>query len=168
MHVLIDADALPRVVKEIIYKVAGRLRQVKWTLVANRHLYIPAELRMDMVTVDKNPDEADDRIVDLIGKGDLVISSDVPLADRAIAKGAFALSPKGAFFSEANIKERLATRNLLDQLRNEGTIKCGGAPFSAKDAQAFANQLDRFLFKRLKEEAAFAKPPAARFSPKPG
>ena len=166
MHVLIDADALPKAIKQIVYKVATRLKQVKWTLVANRHLYIPATLRMDMVTVEKSPDEADDRIVELIGKGDLVICSDVPLADRAIEKGAFALSPKGEFFSAANIKARLATRNLLDQLRNEGVIKGGGAPFSPKEAQAFANQLDRFLTKRLREEESETKPSGKSFENK--
>jgi uncharacterized protein YaiI (UPF0178 family) len=167
MQVVIDADALPRALKEIIYKAAKRIK-VKWTLVANKHLYVPVELEMDMVTVAKGPDEADDRIVEMVGKGDLVVTSDIPLADRVIAKGACALSPKGEFHTEANIKARLATRNLLDQLRNEGVIKGGGAPFSPKDAQAFANQLDSFLSKRLREETSQAAKRVGFVFPAPG
>jgi uncharacterized protein len=153
LHVLIDADALPRAIKDIIFKAVARSK-AKWTLVANKRLYIPPELKMDMITVEKSPDEADDRIVSLIDKGDLVITSDIPLADRAIAKGAAALSPKGEFLTERNIKERLATRDLLDQLRNEGAIRCGGAPFASKDSQNFANRLDSFLVRREKEDKA--------------
>ncbi len=165
MHVLIDADALPRAIKDIVFRTAGRLPAVKWTMFANKHLYIPPELKIGMVTVDKNPDEADDSIVEMVCKGDLVISSDIPLADRVIEKGAFALSPKGELYSGANIKSRLATRNLLDQLRNEGAIRCGGAPFDAKDAQAFSNQFDSFLTKRIKEEAAGARLAPRGFGP---
>ncbi len=165
MHVFIDADALPRAVKEIVFRVASRLPQVKWTLVANKRIFTPTELRMELIVVEKSPDEADDRIASIIGQGDLVITSDIPLSDRAIAKGAFALSPKGEFLSEANVKGRLATRNLLDQLRSEGVIKGGGAPLSPKEVQAFANQLDRLLTRRLKEEAAGAKPERKFFSP---
>jgi len=167
LHVLIDADALPRAVKDIVFRAARRV-EVKWTMVANKRLYVPPELKIGFVTVERNPDEADDSIVGLVGEGDLVITSDIPLADRVIAKKAAALSPKGDFFTEANIKARLATRNLLDQLRNEGEIKCGGAPYDVKDAQAFSNQLDRYLTKRLREEAASKRPAPKGFAPPEG
>lgn len=153
MHVLIDADALPRAIKDIIFRAVRRVR-VKWTMFTNKRLYTPSGLDVGMVLVGQGPDEADDAIVAAVEKGDLVVTSDIPLADRVIGKGGFALSPKGDFFDPANIKSRLATRNLLDQLRSEGSIRCGGAPFDAKNAQDFSNQLDRFLTRRLKEEAS--------------
>jgi len=157
MHVLIDADALPKAAKEVILRVAGRLQNLHWTMFANKRLHRPPHLNIAMVTVEKNPDEADDYIVEAVQSGDLVITSDVPLADRVIGKGAFVLGPKGDFFSSANIKNRLATRNLLDQLRTEGLVQGGPAPFSEKDAQKFANELNNFLVKRLREEARLAE-----------
>ncbi len=159
IKVFIDADAMPRAIKEIVFKAVARCKgKVEWTLVANKHLYVPPELGVGMITVDKSPDEADDRIVELVGKGDLVISSDIPLADRCVAKGASVLSPKGDFLTEANVKARLATRDLLTQLRDEGEIRGGGAPFASKDSQNFANRLDSFLVRRIKEEERGARP----------
>jgi len=166
LHVLIDADALPRQIKDTVFRAAERtIGKVKWTLVANKRLYIKPELGIDMITVEKSPDEADDRIVDIIGKGDLVVSSDIPLASRAIKKGASALSPKGEFHSESSISARLATRNLMEQLRNEGVIKCGHAPFSSKDIQQFANRLDSFIAKRMKDEASSERRKSSPFQP---
>ena len=91
------------------------------------------------------PDVADDRIVALVQPGDLVITADIPLADRVVSKGAFALDPRGDLYTEENIKDRLAMRNLLNELRNDGAITGGPPAFGQKDRQAFANQLNRFL-----------------------
>jgi hypothetical protein len=88
---------------------------------------------------------ADRRIVELVQPGDLVITADIPLAAQAVAKGGQALNPRGELYTEANVGERLAMRNLLDELRGGGQITGGPANFSAKDRQAFANQLDRWL-----------------------
>ena len=88
---------------------------------------------------------ADRRIVELVEPGDLVITADIPLAAEVVAKGGQALDPRGELYTDANIGERLAVRNLLDELRGGGQITGGPANFSAKDRQAFANQLDRWL-----------------------
>ena len=95
-------------------------------------------------------DIADDRVVELVEPGDLVITADIPLADRVVSKGAFALNPRGKLYTAANIKERLAVRDLLSELRDNGMVTGGPAAFGKKDCQAFADQLDRFLVRRLK------------------
>ena len=95
---------------------------------------------------------ADDRIAELVQPGDLVITADIPLADRVVTKKAFAMNPRGKLYTEHNIKDRLAMRDLLNELRNNGTITGGLSAFNAKDRQAFANQLDSFLIRQLKSE----------------
>ena len=149
MQILVDADALPNALKSIIFKVAERTG-IKLTLVANRHLYTPDKPNISMVTVAKNPDEADDYIVKQTQKGDLIITADIPLADRVIKKEAHALDPRGDLFTEGNIKSRLATRDLMEQLRNEGIVEGGPSSFNSKNVQQFANQLDRFVTKHMK------------------
>ena len=149
MQILVDADALPNVLKSIIFKVAERTG-ISLTLVANRHLHTPNKPNISMVTVAKNPDEADDYIVKQTQKGDLIITADIPLADRVIKKEAHALDPRGDLFTEGNIKSRLATRDLMEQLRNEGIVEGGPSSFNSKNVQQFANQLDRFITKHMK------------------
>jgi uncharacterized protein len=150
MQILVDADALPNAIKAIIYRAAER-RQIKLILVANRYLQTPSKPNISMITVAKNPDEADDYIVKKTKMNDLVITADIPLADRVINKNAYALDPRGNLYTEANIKSRLATRDLMEQLRNDGILEGGPAAFNTKDAQQFANQLDRFLTKHAKK-----------------
>jgi len=124
MQILVDADALPVAIKTIIFRAAERMK-LPLILVANRYLHTPNKPNIKMVTVAKNPDEADDYIVENVQKGDLVITADIPLADRVIHKEAYAIDPRGDLFTEANIKTRLATRDLMEQLRNNG-IRCIG------------------------------------------
>ena len=88
---------------------------------------------------------ADRRIVELVEPGDLVITADIPLAAEVVANGGQALDPRGELYTNANIGERLAVRNLFDELRGGGQITGGPSNFTAKDRQAFANQLDRWL-----------------------
>ena len=90
---------------------------------------------------------ADNYIVQNLNPGDLVVTADIPLAAAAIEQGAYALNPRGEFYSESNIRERLSLRNFMDQLRSSGVETGGPAAFSRRDREAFANQLDQFLRK---------------------
>jgi uncharacterized protein YaiI (UPF0178 family) len=120
---------------------------VRLTLVANQSIRIPPSELINLLLVPDGMNVADRRIVELVLPGDLVITADIPLAADVVAKGAEAIDPRGGLYSQANIGERLATRNMLDQLRGSGHIGGGPAYFGAKDRQAFANQLDRWLAK---------------------
>jgi len=147
MRILVDADSCPVVIKEILYRAAERVH-VPLVLVANQCLTVPGSAYISCIEVPAGPDVADDRIVELVEVNDLVISADLPLADRVIAKGGFVLNPRGDLYTPENIKDRLATRDLMDLLRNSGMDTGGPSSFGQKDRQAFANQLDRFLMKR--------------------
>lgn len=146
MQIWVDADACPRAIKEILYRAAER-KQVQLTLVANQPLRTPESTYINTMVVAAGFDVADDRIVELLQPGDLVVTADIPLAAGAINKDGYALNPRGEFYTEDNIQERLAVRNMLDELRGCGIETGGPAPLSNSDRQAFANQLDRFLAK---------------------
>jgi uncharacterized protein len=146
MKIWVDADACPGEIKELLYRVAERLK-VMVTLVANQSLRVPRSEYIETLLVRDGANVADRRIVELAMAGDLVVTADVPLAADVVAKGVTAIDPRGQLYTEANIGERLAMRNMLDQLRGGGHIGGGPANFGAKDRQAFANQLDRWLAK---------------------
>lgn len=147
MHIWVDADACPGVIKEILYRVAERTR-LPVTLVANQWLKTPPYPSLRALQVPKGFDVADNHIVDQAQPGDLVITADIPLAAAAIAKGALALNPRGELYSKENIRQTLDLRNFMDTLRSSG-VETGGPPaFSQADRQAFANQLDRLLASR--------------------
>ena len=146
MQIWVDADACPGEIKELLYRVAER-RKIKVTLVANRSLHTPRSQFIDTVCVPDGMNVADRRIVELVTTGDLVITADIPLAADVVAKGGQAVDPRGELYTDANVGERLAFRNLVDGLRGEGVITGGPSYFSSKDRQAFANQLDRWLAK---------------------
>lgn len=146
MHIWVDADACPGAIKELLFRAAER-RKFKVTLVANTSIRIPNNPLIAIVVVPSGMNIADRKIVELASPGDLVITADIPLAADVIAKGAQALNPRGELYTEANIGERVATRNMLDGLRGEGQISVGPASFSPKDRQTFANQFDRWLVK---------------------
>lgn len=150
MHIWVDADACPGVIKEILYRAAERVG-VPLTLVANQPLRTPPSRLIKSIQVPPGFDVADNRIVELMAAGDLVITADIPLAADVIAKGGHALNPRGELYSEENIRQRLTMRNFMDELRGSG-IDTGGPPtFSQSDRQAFANQLDRMLAARSKQ-----------------
>ncbi|MCE5180654.1 MAG: YaiI/YqxD family protein [Betaproteobacteria bacterium] len=151
MQIWVDADACPAVIKEILFRTAER-RQVPLILVANQPLRTPPSRHIRTIQVPGGFDVADDRIVQEIAAGDLVISADIPLAAAVIAKGGHVLNPRGEFYSEENIRERLTMRNFMDELRGSGVNTGGPAAFSQSDRQNFANQLDRFLTKNMKQE----------------
>jgi uncharacterized protein YaiI (UPF0178 family) len=151
MHIWVDADACPKVIKEILYRVVERLN-IPMTMVANKALYIPKSPLIEMVTVAAGADVADAEIVARMNAGDLVITADIPLAADVIAKDGHALNPRGTFYSEANVKQYLSMRNFMDDLRGSGVITGGPPAFSNSDRMAFANQLDRFLTRHLKNQ----------------
>jgi uncharacterized protein YaiI (UPF0178 family) len=144
MQIWVDADACPGEIKELLFRAAKRTRTMV-TLVANQAIRTPPSEFIDSVAVPTGMNIADRRIVELVEPGDLVITADIPLAADVVAKGGQALNPRGELYTDANIGERLAVRNLFDELRGGGQITGGPANFSAKDRQAFANQLDRWL-----------------------
>ncbi len=145
MKIWVDADACPVVVKEILYRAADRTG-VQLTLVANQALSTPSSANIKTVQVPHGFDVADDEIVKRIDPGDLVITSDIPLAAEVIEKGGHALSPRGEMHTKENIGARLNMRDFLDTMRSSGVEMSGGpAAFSQRDKQEFANNLDRFL-----------------------
>jgi len=146
MQIWVDADACPNVIKEILFRAATRA-QVLLTLVANQLLRTPPSPFIKAIQVPSGFDVADSKIVQQLQSGDLVITADIPLAALVIEKGGHALNPRGQFYTTENIRERLAMRNFMDELRNTGVNTGGPAVLSLSDRQAFANQLDRFLTK---------------------
>jgi uncharacterized protein YaiI (UPF0178 family) len=147
MHIWVDADACPAIVKDMLFRAAQRI-QVHVTLVANQYLRTPSSPFVHAAQVPSGPDPADTRIVELAQVGDIVVTADIPLAAQALAKGASALDPRGNWFTADNIEERLKTRAMLDQLRGGGVDTGGPAPYHPRDGKAFADALDRFLARR--------------------
>ena len=149
MKIWVDADACPVVVKEILFKAAVRTG-VQLTLVANQPLKKPSAPNISTLQVPRGFDVADDEIVKRAEAGDLVITSDIPLAAEVIDKGAHALSPRGEMHTTENIRARLNMRDFLDTMRASGVdTGSGPAAFSQRDKQSFANELDRFLTKHI-------------------
>ncbi len=147
MHIWVDADACPAVIKEILFRAAER-SEISMTLFANKALRTPPSRFIRMVQVARGLDVADQEIVRRLEPGDLVITADIPLASDVIAKGGHALNPRGEFYSAENIQERLALRNFLDEKRGAGERTGGPAALDNTDRKRFADQLDRFLTKR--------------------
>jgi len=146
MQIWIDADACPREIKELIFKASKRTN-TKVTLVANQPMWTPPSPLVDSIVVGSGANVADQKIVELVQSGDLVITADIPLAADVVEKGAQALDPRGELYTNDNVGQRLAARNLMDELRGGGEITGGPAGFNNKNRQEFANQLDRWLTK---------------------
>jgi uncharacterized protein YaiI (UPF0178 family) len=144
VRIWVDADACPNVIKTILFRAAERA-QVMLTLVANQPIKIPPSQYVRALQVPPGFDVADERIVELVHAGDLVITADIPLAASVIEKGSYVLDPRGDTYTKDNIKERLAMRKLMDELRSGGIDTGGPATFSVADRQAFANRLHGFL-----------------------
>ena len=146
MKIYVDADACPKVIKEILFKAAIRT-QCELILVANQPLTVPRHLLIKTVQVEHGFDVADNYIADKVECTDLVITADIPLADQVIDKQAVALNPRGALYTKENIKQRLSMRNFMDQLRGSGINTGGPKALNQTDIQKFANALDRHLTK---------------------
>ncbi len=144
MQIWVDGDACPNVIKDILFRVAERTK-ICVTLVANKLLRTPPSRFIRAVQVPNGFDVADNEIVRLMQAGDLVITADIPLASDVIAKGGFALTPRGEFYTKENIEQQLTMRNFMDALRSSGVDTGGPPPLSMGDRQMFANQLDRHL-----------------------
>ena len=144
MQIWVDADACPKVIKEILFRAAERT-QIPTILVANKLLWTPPSRVIRALRVPHGFDVADREIVEKVQAGDLVVTADIPLAAAVIGRRAHALDPRGVLYTEDNVQERLAVRNLMDQLRSSGVETGGPAPWRPGDSHAFANQLDRLL-----------------------
>jgi uncharacterized protein YaiI (UPF0178 family) len=149
MKIWVDADACPAVIRDILFRAAQRTG-IDLTLVANQPVQVPRSPNIRTLQVAAGFDVADNEIVKRVGPGDLVITSDIPLAADVIAKGGIALSPRGELHSTDNIKARLNMRDFMDTMRASG-VQTGGPPaLSQADRKSFADNLDRILARSAK------------------
>ncbi|MEJ5063675.1 YaiI/YqxD family protein [Erwinia sp. MYb375] len=149
MPIWVDADACPKVIKEVLYRAAER-EQMMVTLVANQSLSVPPSRFLRTLRVPAGFDVADNEIVQRAEAGDLVITADIPLAAEVMEKGAIALNPRGERYSDATIRERLTMRDFMDTMRASG-VQTGGPPtLNQRDRQQFANELDKWLQQQRK------------------
>jgi uncharacterized protein YaiI (UPF0178 family) len=147
VSIWVDADACPKVVKEILFRAAERTG-VLVTLVANQSLQIPRLPNLRVLQVASGFDVADNEIVKHVAPGDLVVTADIPLAAEVIAKGGEALNPRGERYSPDTIREKLTLRDFMDTMRASGAVGGGPPPLTQADRKAFASHLDRWLARR--------------------
>jgi uncharacterized protein YaiI (UPF0178 family) len=148
MKLFIDGDAFPNLLKPIVLRSIERLA-IPTKVIANKKIHIGNSKHIEYIVVDLGADEADHHIVELCKAGDLVITADIPLADRIISKNAHAIDHRGELYNVNNIKQYLAMRNLMESIRESGEMTSGPKAFGNKDAHAFANQLNSFLAKYI-------------------
>ncbi len=148
MKIFIDADGCP--VKEEVYRVARRYG-LDVALVANSRMRVPSDATIEMIVVDGKFDAADDWIVGHAGENDVVITADIPLASRCLKKKAKVLGPTGREFTEENMGDALATRELMSHLRDLGTLTGGPAPFENRDRSRFLHRLDEIIQSLLRK-----------------
>lgn len=144
--IYVDGDAFPNALKPILLKQIERLK-ISTIVIANKKINIGKSNLIEYLIVDQGADEADHKILEMINKGDLVITADIPLADKVISKKGHAIDHRGELYSVDNIKQYLAIRNLMEKIRESGETTGGPKPFSKKDAESFANQINAFLGK---------------------
>lgn len=150
MTIFVDGDAFPNLLKPILVRSIERL-SLKTYIIANKKINLSSKSKLiEYIIVDQGADEADHKIVEMVQEGDLVITADIPLADRIISKKAHAIDHRGELYSVDNIKQYLAMRNLMESIRESGEMTGGPKAFSQKDAHEFANQLNSFLAKQTK------------------
>ena len=150
-QIWVDADACPADIKAILFRTAIR-RKLDVIFVANQSLRLPSSNHIRMVTVRHGLDVADQTIAESMQQGDIVITADIPLAAQVVENAGIAIGPRGEKFDANNIQSKLASRNLMDHLRNSGMETGGPKPINRKDVQAFANQLDRAITKHCSEK----------------
>jgi len=149
MNLFIDGDAFPNLLKPIVTKAIERLK-LKTFVIANKKITVGKSKHIEYIIVDAGADEADHKIVEMVKKNDLVITADIPLADRIISKNAHAIDHRGELYSVENIKQYLTMRNFMQEIRDSGEITGGPKAFGEKDGREFANQFNAFLGKRFK------------------
>lgn len=148
MHIWVDGDACPQVIRQIIFRASERTG-VPTTIVANHAIPVPPTKHIQCLQVSKGFDEADNEIVKRCNEHDIVITADIPLAADVIDKKAHAISPRGEEFTKSDIRQKLNMRDFMDTMRSSGVQMSGGpAPMSQRDKQQFANALDRLLAQR--------------------
>ncbi len=146
MKIWVDADACPGVIKNILFKAADRTR-VELTLVANHPMKIPRRNYITFLQVSSGFDEADNKILELVDKGDLVITADIPLATQVLQKNGYALNPREHLYSDDSIQEQLRMRMFKESLRDSGVDTGGPAAMNQKNTSQFANHLNKWLSK---------------------
>jgi uncharacterized protein len=146
MKLFIDGDAFPNLLKPIVLRAIEK-QKIDTIVIANKKINIGSSNHIKYIIVNQGADEADHKIVEMLNIDDLVITADIPLADRTIEKNAHAIDHRGAMYTQDNIKQYLAIRNLMQDIRDSGEITKGPAAFTQKDAQQFANSLNSFLQK---------------------
>ncbi|MBI1422206.1 MAG: YaiI/YqxD family protein [Gammaproteobacteria bacterium] len=144
MRIWVDADACPKVIKEILYRAAERVK-CQLILVANQNLPTPKSAYIKSVRVASGFDVADNYIVNQVSNADLVVTADIPLAAEVLAKGAQALNPRGEVYDTNTIRQKLTLRDFMDEMRGSGVMTGGPPPLSQTERREFANALDRFL-----------------------
>ena len=145
MKLYIDGDALPNILKPILVRAIEK-RNLETYVVSNKKISLGSNANhIYYLIVDSGADEADNKIIEMLDSQDLVITADIPLADRTITKEAHAIDHRGELYTTENIKQYLAMRDLMQSIRDSGEITKGPPPFTQKDAQKFANQLNKFL-----------------------
>ncbi len=144
MKIWVDADACPRAIKDILFRVAERTK-ISVTFVANQRLRLPNSAFIDLIQVGHGADIADDEIANKCEAGDLIITADIPLAARIVEKGARALDPRGTLYDRDNIGQILDMRNFMDNLRGSGVETGGPSGFGQRERFKFANELDKLI-----------------------
>jgi len=147
MKIWVDADACPKVIKEILFRAAQR-EQIPLTLVANQSISVPNSIFITCIQVKGGFDEADNEIIRRMADSDLIITGDIPLAAEVLENNGLDLSPRGELFQESTIGQRLRTREFLETMRSMGEHTGGPPPFDLRDRKSFSDQLDRILRKR--------------------
>jgi hypothetical protein len=147
MKIWVDADACPKPVKDILFRLADRT-EITVTLVANQQMRLPDSPFIQWIQVGHGADIADDEIVNKCEAGDLIITADIPLAARVVERGALALDPRGKVYDKNNIRHILSMRNFMDELRGSGVETGGPNSFGQKERMKFANELDRLIAQR--------------------
>ena len=150
MQIWVDADACPRVIKDILFRAANRTG-IALTLVVNQPLSTPPAPNIRALQVSSGFDEADNHIAEAVEAGDLVITADIPLAAEVIEKGALALNPRGELYTADTIRSRLNMRDFMDTMRSSGVELSTTPALNQQDRQRFANSLDRWLAKQQRE-----------------
>ncbi|MDH4468727.1 MAG: YaiI/YqxD family protein [Bacteriovoracaceae bacterium] len=149
-QIWIDADACPKSIKEVIFKISGRI-ECPVTLVANSEMFIPKTPLVKLVKVKKDMDAADHYIVEHVSSSDIVITADIPLAALIVEKGALAIDVRGEIYTTDNVQERLSMRDFMKSLRDSGMEVGGPANFDAKDKEKFTNALNKIIDKKMRE-----------------
>jgi uncharacterized protein YaiI (UPF0178 family) len=153
MQIWVDADACPNVIKEILFRAAERTK-IHTTLVANQYLQTPSSSYIQSVQVAAGFDVADNYIAQHSLPGDIVVTADIPLAADIVNKGAHGINPRGTLYTAQNIKQTLAMRNFMEEMRSTGQVSGGPPPLDNKDKQAFANTLDKLLAQAARKKTA--------------